>query len=207
RVPMREPFTDIAPFIPLFNAWILAAQSNPPGTSPPITVTQARFTKSALVDALFAAKRQMPVTAYGYQWDASDAATGAMTDEIAALSGTDAINSAVGGLAASADAAVQALAASANAAVESTAVDVNAALHTTTDNLNGAMGTYAGNMSAAAGVMNTDLDNAKNLSNTNIGTSNTNFGSLSNYNVPSGGGALPSMSGLSTFPGAPVLNA
>jgi len=79
RVPVREKFTDISPYIPLINSWMLAAQSTPPGKSPPITLAQAQAVKNTMVNALFHSKQQTPfahaVAAGNYSWDATDTAT------------------------------------------------------------------------------------------------------------------------------------
>lgn len=48
RLPVREPFTDFAPYVGIFDAWMRAAQRE----RPPISLTQARFVKSKMVDAL-----------------------------------------------------------------------------------------------------------------------------------------------------------
>jgi hypothetical protein len=165
QLPVREPFTDMTPYINLFNKWMAAAEI--PGSvtrmnegSPPITVPQAKQVKTSMVDALFASKRQMPVSAYGYTWDASDNATGAMTDQIAALSGTDAINSAVGALAASVNSALGSLASNTDSAIQGLASGVNNA------------------RSADANALNDSLNSQAIGHNSNVTAANANFDTI-----------------------------
>jgi hypothetical protein len=189
RLPVREPFVDISPYIPAFNRWIVASE-NPSivartaKTSPPITVTQAKAVKSKMVDALFASKRQSPISAFGYVWDASDNATGAMTDEIAALSGTDAINSAVGALAASVNQAFSDIATDTHDAIQGLASSVN------TVNTNYAA-SNTGARSADAQSLNASLSTQQQGHTANITIANGNFSALSFLNIPSTPAQLP----------------
>jgi hypothetical protein len=48
RLQVREPFTDFTPYVSLFNAWIRGAQK----AKHPITLAQAQFVKSRMVDAV-----------------------------------------------------------------------------------------------------------------------------------------------------------
>jgi hypothetical protein len=48
RLPVREPFTDFSPYVGLFNGWMRAALDR----APPISLRQAKFVKSRMVDAL-----------------------------------------------------------------------------------------------------------------------------------------------------------
>ena len=90
RVPVREKFTDISPYIPLFNQWMNAAQSSPPGVSPPVTLTQAQTVKITMVNALFHSKRQAPITSGGQTYDASDENVSNMQSQaISELSSTE----------------------------------------------------------------------------------------------------------------------
>jgi hypothetical protein len=127
-------------------------------------LAQSKFVKSGEVDALFASKRQMPISYLGYMWDGSDNATTAMSDEIAAVSGTDAINSAVGSLTASTQQAFNDITTDINASFASLTDQVksgtnaalvaskdstNAALVDTVESVNAATGTYAGQLADA----------------------------------------------------------
>jgi len=185
RLPVRQPFTDLTPLIDLFNKWMAAAEFSPPEPSPPITLAQAKQVKSSMVNALFASKRQMPVPAYGYTWDASDNATSSMSDEIAALSGTDAINSAVGALASSVNTALGALTQSANNSIQDLATKTNT-FSLSSD----------GARSADTFNLNDSLNNQATSHNANVTGANTNFGALSSFNIPDTGGALPVMGSL-----------
>jgi len=97
RLPVREPFYDLTPYIALFNAWMIAAES----ATPPISLAQAKLVKASMIDALFASKRQLPISYLGYTWDGTDNATSAISDQIAAMSSSDGINNAVASLASS----------------------------------------------------------------------------------------------------------
>ena len=48
RLPIREPFTDFGPYVGIYNEWIRLAQRR----TPAITLAQAKFVKSRMVDAL-----------------------------------------------------------------------------------------------------------------------------------------------------------
>jgi hypothetical protein len=52
RLGVREPFTDFRPYVSLFNAWILAARGLYRNRR--ITLEQAKFIKSRMVDAVAA---------------------------------------------------------------------------------------------------------------------------------------------------------
>jgi len=83
RLPIRDKFTDITPYIDLFNQWMSLAESSPPQPSPPISLSQAQSVKVDIIAALFNSKRQAPfhypVAAGDYSWDASDATMQAST--------------------------------------------------------------------------------------------------------------------------------
>jgi hypothetical protein len=57
RLPVREPVTNLEPFIPIFNNWILAAEKPLPTTSgktmPAITLAQAKAVKTQLTRGLY----------------------------------------------------------------------------------------------------------------------------------------------------------
>jgi hypothetical protein len=76
RLPVREKFIDITPYVPLFNQWMNFAEL-PPSPSPPITLAQAKTVKIDMINALFDSKRQAPyhypVASGDYWWDATDA--------------------------------------------------------------------------------------------------------------------------------------
>jgi hypothetical protein len=93
----REPFTDPTPYLPVINNWLLAASGQLLGASAPhqpistpqnpaLTPAQAQTVKTSLLDALFAVKRQAPITVGGQTYNASDAETSAMSNQIAAAS-------------------------------------------------------------------------------------------------------------------------
>jgi hypothetical protein len=77
RLPVREKFIDITPYVPLFNQWMSIANSSPPSPSPPIALPQAKTVKIDMLNALFDSKRQAPyhypVASGDYWWDATDA--------------------------------------------------------------------------------------------------------------------------------------
>ena len=58
RLPIREPFTDFAPYIGIYNEWIRLAQRRQPA----ITLAQAKFVKSRMIEALNVS-RQKPAWA------------------------------------------------------------------------------------------------------------------------------------------------
>jgi hypothetical protein len=173
RLAVRDKFTDISPYIPIFNKWLEAAKDNPPDPCPPISIAQAKLIKSEMVDFLFTSKRQLPLdyappsVGVTYTWDGSDNATSAMSDEIAALSGTDAINAAVGNLAASTTEAIASLTAS-----------TNETFAQSRSNTEGALGTLAGDvtaetnagLSASAGSATTAIKNSIDSVNAATGT-------------------------------------
>lgn len=79
RPAIPDTFTDPSPYQSYLNAWITAQaalQTNP------LTLAQAQAVKVALVQAVYAVKRQQPVTvtvnSTSYQWDASDIALARM---------------------------------------------------------------------------------------------------------------------------------
>jgi len=190
RMPVREPFTDMSPYIPVFDKWMSASQEY----QPPISLAQAKTVKNSMVDALFASKRQLPVSMYGYTWDGSDNATGAMTDQIAAVSGTDAINSAVGALASSTNAAIQNLAISSDNAVQFLSASTNSALNTAES----ARASDAASLNAGLGSQATGH-------NLNVNVANANFNSLSGYSATIGtDGGTVTLPGLSYQDGVPT---
>jgi hypothetical protein len=69
RLRLLEPFIDVTPYAPFVNAWLSAATLI---TGAPLTLALAQQIKLALVDGLFNSKRQLPITALGRTWDASD---------------------------------------------------------------------------------------------------------------------------------------
>jgi hypothetical protein len=93
RVAVREPFTDPSPYLPLINNWMLAAAGRLFGASPPhqvvktslppqLSPAQAIAIKGGLLDALFAVKRQAPITFQGQTYDGGDKETSAMANAI-----------------------------------------------------------------------------------------------------------------------------
>jgi hypothetical protein len=63
RLGVRDPLTDVTPYLPYINLWILAAQSD---KDHPITLAQARWVKLILTNMLFTMKNTAPcATAYG----------------------------------------------------------------------------------------------------------------------------------------------
>ena len=53
RMAIREPFTDFAPYVHIYNQYIRRAQTpRRDGRFPGITLAQAKFVKSRMVDAL-----------------------------------------------------------------------------------------------------------------------------------------------------------
>jgi hypothetical protein len=83
RPGIREPFTDVSPYIPLFNQWMLKAQT----ATKPISLAQARQVKSKLTDGLFSDKRQKPITYMGQSFEGGDEATSAISAKVSAQAG------------------------------------------------------------------------------------------------------------------------
>jgi hypothetical protein len=77
RLPIREKFTDITPYIPVFNHWMSVAELSPPPPSPSITLAQAQAVKIDMINALSNSKRlapfHYPVAAGDYSWPTDDA--------------------------------------------------------------------------------------------------------------------------------------
>jgi hypothetical protein len=78
RPALPAPFSDPSPYQSYFNAWITAAAAG----SPALLLSQAQSLKAALVNSIYAMKRQLPcsvaVSAGTYPWDASDPAVARM---------------------------------------------------------------------------------------------------------------------------------
>lgn len=94
---VRTIFTDPSPYQPLLNSWMTSVAA----MSPPLTLAQAKSIKSALVAAIYSARRQAPFTSGGITYEATDEAITAMAaalnwSDFAAL--TSAINSSIGPL-------------------------------------------------------------------------------------------------------------
>jgi hypothetical protein len=128
RVALRDSYTDPTPYLPIINNWLLAAAGQTFGTSAPhsagppltgsktpapisvspfITLKQAVAIKGNINDALFALKRQAPITFQGQTYDGSDTETSAMSTAIsgAAQQNIDAANSALSNLTSSVNSA------------------------------------------------------------------------------------------------------
>jgi hypothetical protein len=71
RLRLLEPFIDVVPYAPFVNSWLTQAALI---TGAPLTLSLAQQIKLALVDGIFNSKRQLPITALGHTWDASDQA-------------------------------------------------------------------------------------------------------------------------------------
>jgi hypothetical protein len=71
RLRLLEPFIDMTPYAPFVNAWLTQAALV---TDTPLTLPLAKTIKLSLVDGIFNSKRQLPITALGRTWDASDQA-------------------------------------------------------------------------------------------------------------------------------------
>ncbi len=69
RLRLLEPFIDLTPYSSYVNAWLTAATAI---AAMPITLAQAKNVKLGLVDGVFNSKRQLPIAALGYTWDATD---------------------------------------------------------------------------------------------------------------------------------------
>jgi len=198
-LPIRTKFTDLTPYIQLFNLWMAAAENSPPDPSPPITVPQARTVKSEMVDALFASKRQLPVDYLGYTWDGSDNATTAMSDEMTATTGgtTDSTNS-----------AISALADSTNAAFASLTGDANNSIGTLKDGTNAAIASTAASVDSSTSTIATSLNQQLSdgidalLSSLGGGTTNVLTEHQGAINALLGGGSAPGVSpgGAASFP-------
>jgi hypothetical protein len=97
RVAIREPLIDPSPYLAIINQWLLAAARqaaraslpHQPNLSVPaqaLTVAQAQMVKNTLLDGLFSAKRQAPITVGGQTYNGGDGETHSMANQIAAAS-------------------------------------------------------------------------------------------------------------------------
>jgi hypothetical protein len=93
RLKLFDWFGDVSPYIQFLNKWLTVAAAL---TATPLTLPQSKYVQIGLVDALYNSKRQAPIAALGYNWDASDPAVAAMQaalaswDVVAAASAADA---------------------------------------------------------------------------------------------------------------------
>ena len=69
RLRLLESFIDVTPYVSFVNAWLTQAALI---TTTPLTLSLAQSIKLSLVDGIFNSKRQLPITALGNTWDASD---------------------------------------------------------------------------------------------------------------------------------------
>lgn len=95
---VRTTFADPSPYQPLLNAWMTKVAA----ATPPLNIAQARSIKTALVNAVYSAKRQAPITSGGVTYEATNEAITAMAaaltwGDFAALAA--AINASIGPLA------------------------------------------------------------------------------------------------------------
>jgi hypothetical protein len=91
RMPLRETFIDVTPYIHYFDRWITAAQSE----TPPIQLPQAKSVKSSLVHSLFESKRQLPINVGGVWYDASDTNMATMMGSLTTDALVGAINASI----------------------------------------------------------------------------------------------------------------
>lgn len=96
RPGLPELFIDPSPYQSFVNAWITAMAT----ATPALTLSQAQAIKNALINAIYAVNRQLPVSvavsAGNFPWDASDAAV----TRLSALSGLlyiDPLNTVING--------------------------------------------------------------------------------------------------------------
>jgi hypothetical protein len=71
RLRILEPLLDPTPYQTVLNNWLVAANAL---TTVKITLAQAKRVKIGIVNGIYNGKRQLPVTAIGHTWDASDTA-------------------------------------------------------------------------------------------------------------------------------------
>jgi hypothetical protein len=106
---VREKFSDVSPYVPIFDKWIVASEHE----TPPATLAQAKAVKTRIVNDLYNSKIHAPISTSVGVHDASAEAQDAMLTDITA--GTSAGGaSAVGSLADRIDQ----LTASVNAAID-----------------------------------------------------------------------------------------
>jgi hypothetical protein len=80
RLKLFDSFSDMSPYIPFFNQWLVVAETF---TSMPLTLPQAKYVKIGLTEATFNSKRQAPIAFAGFNWDASDPAVVLMQNALA----------------------------------------------------------------------------------------------------------------------------
>jgi hypothetical protein len=153
RLGIREALTNLAYYVPVFNNWILAAQTPLPTTSggvnPAITVPQARTVKVSLVDGLFFNKSSPPDIS-----GTSDASANASANAVASGM-TSKINAAIGQINTAIDtinSGVASVSSGSNTAISDLLSSVQAAINS----LNSSLSTFATGDSAN----NTILQNA-----------------------------------------------
>jgi hypothetical protein len=71
RLRILEPLLDPTPYQAVLNNWLVEAAAQ---TVMPVTLAQAQRVKIGIVNGIYNGKRQLPITAIGYTWDASDTA-------------------------------------------------------------------------------------------------------------------------------------
>jgi hypothetical protein len=71
RLRILEPLLDPTPYQAVLNNWLVTANAL---TTMKITLAQAKRVKIGIVNGIYNGKRQLPVTAIGHTWDASDTA-------------------------------------------------------------------------------------------------------------------------------------
>lgn len=71
RLRILEPLLDPTPYQVVLNNWLKVAAAL---TAMPVTLVQAKHVKIGIVNGIYNGKRQLPVTAIGHTWDASDTA-------------------------------------------------------------------------------------------------------------------------------------
>ncbi len=81
RLKLFDAIGDMSPYLPFFNQWLTIASTF---TQMPLTLSQAKYVQTGLIDAYFNSKRQAPIAYGGFTWDASDAAVARMMAVLAA---------------------------------------------------------------------------------------------------------------------------
>jgi hypothetical protein len=160
RLGIREALTNLAYYVPVFNNWILAAQTPLPTTSggqnPAITVPQARTVKVNLVDGLFYNKITTPDIS-GIADTSANAAANAVASGITSKVNTalGQVNTVIGQINTAIDtinAGVASVSSGSNTAISDLLSSVQAAINS----LNSSLSTFA----TADSSNNTTLDNA-----------------------------------------------
>jgi hypothetical protein len=165
--PIRSPVTNLAAWVHVFDRWMIEAMTP---TSELFQRTLKGSPAITLSQAIYVKQRLV----WGLYYNKSNPSTpgAALPDNTASV-----------------NAAVQGLASSTNSSLASLSSQINSMI-------SGYAASNTGARSADAQALNASLESQNEGHTANISIANTNFGALSSYTIPSGGGSLPGMGGL-----------